>query len=143
MQLIQGGCHRPFVRLHDAGVIAQKCRDGNGLGRREGEVIENPAIGALAFRAIRFAFRSCGLLSQREPPPGLRMEILAQADEFLGAGDTGQTQFLSPFAKPLTQDLLTFGVIVADAKMLLEISFRVAEAGLRFGGKHLLSLKPS
>src|SRR5439155_6214323 len=98
---------------------------------------------ALAFRAIRFDFSSCGLLPQREPLAGAWMKILAQADEFLGAGDTGQTQFLSPFSKPLTQDLLTFGVVVADAKVLLEISFRVAEAGLRFGGKHFLSLKPS
>jgi len=77
-----------------------------------------------------------GFVPQRQPFVGLRMKVLAQAQEFRTARGARQTQLLRSLPIPLPQDLLTFRVIIADAQVFLKILSGVAQTVLRFGCKH-------
>jgi len=77
-----------------------------------------------------------GFVPQRQPFAGLRMKVLAQAQEFRTARGAGQTQLLRSLPIPLPEDLLTFRVIIADAQVFLKILSGVAQTVLRFGCKH-------
>ena len=88
------------------------------------------------FLAILPDLHPSGFVPQRQPFAGLRMKVLAQAEEFRTARRAGQTQLLRSLPIPLPQDLLTFRVIIADAQVFLKILSGVAQAVLRFGCKH-------
>ena len=110
-------------------------------GRREGEVIKHPAVGGLVLRPVGFDLRPGRLLPLRQALGRLGMEIVAQALELRFRGDTGQAEVFGALAEPVAGRVLAFGVIVADAQMLAEILFGVANTVLRFGRKHDLSVR--
>ena len=86
MQLLHGYLHGLLVRLNNALVVADQGRNGNGFGRREGEIIEHAAIGVLLFRAVWPHLRPGGFQAQGEAFACLRMQIVAQALKLLPCG---------------------------------------------------------
>lgn len=114
MQRIEGDCDRAFMRLDDARVIAHQGGDGHRLGWREREIAEHTPIGVWVWLAIRANLHPRGFLPQRQPFSGLRMKVLAEAQELAFACGTRQSQLLGSLPVPLPQDLLSLGVVIAD-----------------------------
>jgi hypothetical protein len=136
LQLIQCRRDRLFVRLDNARVMAHQGGDGHRLGRREREIVEHAPIGVLTRLAIRANLQSRGFLAQRQLLPGLWMKVLTETNEVVLACDTRQPQFLGSLTVPLTQDLLAFGVVVADAQVFREVFLGVTQSVLCLGSKH-------
>ena len=136
LQLTERDSHRLLVRLDDATISANESRDGHGLGRGEREIVEHAAIGALMFGAIRSHFSAGGFVPQGESLAGLRMEILAQAHEFLVVCVARQSESLRTFANPLARDRLVLRVVIANGEVLLEILLGIPQTVLCFGREH-------
>ena len=80
--------------------------------------------------------RPGGLESLRQSFPGLRVEIIAQAKEFLLAYPARQSQKLSAVSQPLPQDAFAFAVIIASTEVFLKVLLSVYEAVFRFRRQH-------
>ena len=123
--------HGPGVSLANPLVTADQRSQGHRLGRRKGEVVENPSIRRNVFAVLP----SC-LEPLREPLARRRMLVLTEPQKFFRAHFSGQPEPLGTQAKPLAGDPLALVVVVADAEMFLEVTLGILETVLRLCRDH-------
>ncbi len=106
-------------------------QERNRFWRREREVIENAPIGDFMAGVIPSGFVALG-----QPFTCSRIQILAEPQKIVPLDGIPQTKFLRPQSSPLTKRLAVLTVVIADAQMLVKISFGVHQIRLRLPRKH-------
>ncbi len=117
--------------LKNANVLAKKSRERNGLGWREREVEEYPAIGRSratfgprAVQSLRQRLSCCGML------------VLAKPQEIIRTHIARETEPSSTDALPFPGHALALIVVVANAKVFLKVFPRVRQVVLRLCRDH-------
>ncbi len=113
-------------------VPADQRRHRNRFGRREGEVIKNPAVGGIVAGFVR----PRGVQPLRQGLAGKRMPIFTKAGKCFRPDPAVQAEPFRAQTEPLAGHPLTFIVIIADAKMLLKVFLGVFQIVLGLGCHH-------
>ena len=119
------GFQNPAIR-------AGQRRDRNRFGRREREVVKNPAIGGVTPGFIQ----PHGIQAWRQCIARSRMQVFAETQKCFRADLAGQTEPFRTRSEPLACHPLPFIVIITHAKMFLKVFLCVRQFVLRFGRNH-------
>jgi len=131
LEFPQRGTHSARMGFKNPFVFTQQSRDGNRLWRREREVVEYPPIGCAP---VTFRPRGVQSLCERLTRGGIL--ILAQPQEIIGSDFPGQSKPFRTDANPFAGHPLPFVVVIANAKVFLEVLLRVSKIVLRLCRDH-------
>jgi hypothetical protein len=132
LKFLQRGPNGLGMSFQNPVIHADQCRNRNRFGRREREVIKNPAIGGVAPGPI------CphGIQPWRQCVARSRMQVFAETQKCFRADMARQTEPFRAESKPLASHPLAFVIVIPHAKMLLKVFLCVRQFVLRFGRNH-------
>ena len=125
LQFDDSRCDCTIVGSRDPLVCSDQCEDGNIFGRRDREVVKHASIGRFPIVTLFVERTSRRLSALGQQFAGMRVKILAKIQELIPLHTSAKSEHFRTFADPLSGNVLPFAVVVANAKVLLEVFLRV------------------